>query len=226
MMRTLAAALLLATPLPAQAATAQPPQAAPVQGADRLVALLVSDESIVPLAGQLFDAHVGDDANLPAEQRAMFAADPALKQQVATSVRNEMAGVLRQELPGLRSRLAVLVGKEMTRQEIADSLAFFSTATGRKLMSGAYRAVGESGATSEAEAEKAAMAAVMRNLSPEDYSPLLTFGSSTAAQKFQTLRPRINEVSRRWGEEVVTRHQARLERTAERAIASYRGKTK
>lgn len=223
-MRMLLSLLLAAVALPAQAAPARPAtQEAPASEVGRLVALLAPDASIVTMAGQIFDAHVRDPANLPAEARALFAGDPALKAHVADRVRGEVAGVLRQELPGLRTRLATLVRGAMTPQEIGDSLAFFSTATGRKLLARAYRGVGQAGATTEQDAERAAITAVMQDLAPEDYSALFTFGASPAAQKFQALRPRISETSRRWGEEVVTRHQNRLERVAVQAIADYRG---
>jgi hypothetical protein len=226
-MRRLLPLVLTAVALPAQAAPlALPAQAAQASDANRLVALIASDETVVQLAGQLFDAHARDETGLSAETRALFAQDPALKAHVATRVRGEVAAVLRQELPSLRTELSSLVRSRMTPREIADSLAFFSTSTGRKLLASAYRGVGDSGATSEQEAEQAAVTAVMRDLAPEDYSALFTFGASPAAQKFQALRPRISEASRRWGEDVVARHQARLERVGERAIADYRGERK
>lgn len=224
-MRMLLSLLLAAVALPAQAASARPAtQGAPANEVGRLVALLAPDASIVAMAAQLFDAHVRDPANLPAEVRTLFADDPALKAHVAGRVRSEAAGVLRQELPALRTRLAALVRSAMTPREIGDSLTFFSTATGRKMLARAYRGVGEAGATSEEDAERAAITAVMQDLAPEDYSALFTFGASPAAQKFQALRPRISETSRRWGEEVVTRHQNRLERIAVEAIAGYRAR--
>lgn len=218
--------LLLASALPAHAQALAPQQAAAAQDADRLVALVASDDMIVQLAGQLFDAHIRDGANLPADKRALFAQNPGLKRHVADRVRGEMAAVLKSELPSLRKQLAALVRSDMTPREIADSLAFFSTPTGRKLLVRAYRGVGGSGATSEQEAEQAAVTAVMKDLAPEDYSALFTFGTSPAAQKFQALRPRITETSRRWGEDIVARHQARLERIGEQAIADYRGEMK
>ncbi len=224
-MRALVAALaLLAAALPALPAEAAIGHAAQASAApaDRLVALVASDDMVIQLAGQLFDSHVRNDANLPEDKRAMFAADAGLKRHVATRLRGEMAGVLRAELPSLRKQLSALVRRDMTPQEIADTVTFLSTPTGRKLLARAYRGVGESGATSLEEAEKAAMTAVLRDLSPEDYSPLLTFGASPAAQKFQALKPRINETSRRWSEDVVQRHQARLARVADQAVADYR----
>lgn len=221
-MRLPAVLLLAALAVPAHAAPRPFEAQAATSDATRLVALIASEASVVQLARQLFDAYLRDEANLPAEMAALFAKDPALKTHVAARLRGEMVAIMRGELPALRAQLATLVHSEMTAAETADTLTFLSSATGRKLLASAYRGLGEAGVMSEAEAEQAATAAIMRDLEPEDYSTLLTFGSTTAAKKFQTLRPRISETSRRWGEEVAARQQSRLERAFAAAVADYR----
>lgn len=226
-MRRLLPLLLTAVALPAQAApVGLAAQAAPTQDADRLVALLTSDDLVSQLSRQMLDSYLRDEIGMSEAQKTMFAQNPALKEHVAGRLRGEMTPILRQELPSLRAQLAGEVRGGMSPQEIRDMLTFFSTRTGRKLLAGGYRGVGDSGAISPEEAEKAAISAMMRDLTPDDYSTLLTLGTSSAAQKFQTLKPRITEISRRWGEGVVARHQARLERVGEQAIVEYRGEIK
>lgn len=220
----LAAALLLVG-APAFAQSTVAATATPARGAARLVALLASDETITRLAGRMFDANLARTDLLPAETRALFARDPALKLHVAARTRTALRGIVTREMPSLRTQLSALFADSMTTQEIAETLAFFNTPTGQKMVAQIYRGVGESGALDERQAEQAAMQALMSSLAPEDYGVMLSFGGSRAAQKLQALDQRIRAISRAWGQDVIARNEARLVRAVKQAMADYPGKT-
>ncbi|WP_404336065.1 DUF2059 domain-containing protein [Sphingomonas sp. MMS12-HWE2-04] len=219
----LAAALLLGA-APAFAQSGVTPTATPARGAAQLVALLASDETITRLAGRMFDANLSKTELLPAETRTLFARDPALKQHVAGRTRSALTLIVGRELPSLRTQLSALFAEGMTAQEIAETLTFFNTPTGQKMVAQIYRGVGESGALDERQAEKAAMQALMSSLAPEDYGVMLSFGGTSAAQKLQALDPRIRAISRAWGQDVIARNEARLVHTVRQAVAEYPGK--
>jgi hypothetical protein len=220
------AALLAAPALPAAALAAGPTAVAPASDADRLVALLAPDAMVTQLARRMFDNNVQKADLLSAKSKARLGEDAAFKKQVADAVGAEMTRILPRELPALRTRMSALLAREMTAPEIAETLRFFGTPTGRKMLAQIYRGIGESGATTEEQAQQAAMSALMASLTPEDYPALIAFTGSPAAAKLQSLNPRIKETSRAWALDFIARYQPVLVQVAEKAASGYRGEEK
>jgi hypothetical protein len=219
-----ALALLMAGVLIAPAAAAT--QAVAASDAAQLVGLLASDASLTRLATRMFERHVENDANLPAEQRRLFAANPGMKAHVATAIQREMTATLKRELPALRTQLTDVARTDLTATETREMLAFLRTPTGRKVLASVYRGIAESGARSEQEVQQAAVNALMAGMGPEDYPELLAFGRTSAARKLQRLQPRISTISRAWAEDVTERHEARLLRIVETAQREFVKKAK
>jgi hypothetical protein len=220
-----AIALAIAPLAPAHAL----PSAAPAEAradAEALVAQLVGDDAMVKLGRRAFDSGVDGRVAGDARIQQTYAANPGLKQHVADELRGEFIKIMLHELPGLRRQLSVIVGAEMTGAEIADTLAFFRSSVGQKLKAQAYASIGDKPGQTPEQMQQAAMAAVMSNLAPEDYPPLLAFGATSAAQKMQTLNPKISATSQAWANRLVAENEARMRALALKATSDFLAKKK
>lgn len=221
-LRPLIAALALgAAALPPMAAGAQAAAApAPDPQADRLVGLVFGDEALVRAGARAFDVgldqKIAEDKNLA----TLFARDPGLKPHVASRLRESMMVRMRQALPALRAQLGAIVAADMTAAEIADTITFFSSPIGKKLVAKIYQTVADNPTDAEA-AQNAAMQAVLTDLAPEDYPPLIAFGASPAAQKLQVVNPKLAATARAWTEKFVADNEAALTQEAMTTAAAY-----
>jgi hypothetical protein len=194
--------------------------------AEELVGILLSQEAMLQLGGRAFDYGVSQGNVADPEQRKLYEAHPGMKEYVAGKVRPEFTAIMTRELPKLRRDLTVIVVDEMTPDEIADTLTFFSSPTGIKMKAQIYQSIGDKPDQSEAEMQQSAIAAAMANLTPDDYPVLMAFGASTAAQKMQTLNPKLSAAGQQWAAQMIAANQARLKQIATKAQAEFLAKSK
>jgi hypothetical protein len=224
-MKLLLAALLLGTPL-APPVLARAAIVAPASDADRLVEALLPEPALVAITGKLFDNTVQNEANLTPEKKALYAANPGLKAHLSTAMRGELASALHKDLPTLRTDLAALLSREMAAEEISQTLAFFASPTGKKMMAHMYDGVANSSAASEAEAQQAAMAGLMASLTAEDYPALMAFGATPAATKLQAVTPQVHALTKSWAAKMMVDNEARMKAAVDKATADYLAKNK
>ncbi|RYI98898.1 MAG: hypothetical protein EON47_18300, partial [Acetobacteraceae bacterium] len=120
-------------PIPASASTVVPVPMAPLAQSDldRLVAILVADDTMLDLAQRAFDYGVQQEAS-NAQVRDAYAKYRQLKAHVASALRPELASILRRDLPALRADIAAIISAEMTPAEITATAVFFASPTGLK----------------------------------------------------------------------------------------------
>jgi hypothetical protein len=228
-MKTLLAALALGTTMaiPAEARDFAPSERPAAEtDVERLVMLLLPEDAIMRLAARAFDAGMESEIETNASAKAVYAANPGLKEAIAARLRPEMTAIMKEGLPGLRKELAALITSDLTASEIADTLTFFVSPTGQKLRSQVYETMGENPMQSEAEMQQAAMAAVMAKMTADDYPALMAFGASPAAKKMQTVNPRISAVSQEWAKRVVAANDARMKAIAAEVTRDFLAKKK
>lgn len=194
--------------------------------ADALVAQLAGDDAMVKLGNRAFDSELQAKAAAFPEAERMYAANPGLKTYVANQLRGEFVKILLRELPGLRRQLSTIVAADLTGPEIADTLAFFRSSAGQKVKAQAYAAIGDKPGQTPEQVQQAVMTAVMASLAPEDYPDLLAFGASSAAQKLQTLNPKIAATSQTWANKLVADNEARMRTLAVKATSDFLGRKK
>lgn len=227
-MKLLLAALVLstATLAPASALAIDNAAVPAADDARRLAALMLPGDALVRITARVFDNHLQSEAGLSPEKKALYAANPGLKAHLAERMKGEIAAIMRKDLPGLHAELAALFAREMTAEEIGQTLAFLESATGQKMMAQMYSGVAASSATSEEEAKQAAMAGVMGSLTQEDYPALMAFGTTSAAAKLQAVTPKLHEVTKSWATKMIASNEARLTAVRDRATAEYLAKKK
>ncbi|UYY56995.1 DUF2059 domain-containing protein [Sphingomonas sp. S2-65] len=223
-MKTMFAAIMMGAaalvPAPVQAgAVLQASSARPE--ADRLVAVMLADAAMMDVAGRAFTYGMEQQlANDPATQK-LYAANPGMKEHVAGQVRTEFLKVMKAELPALRGDVSQLIQADMTAPEITDARTFLESATGRKMAAQMYRSIGDKPDQSQEQMQQAAMASLMRSLTPEDYPALLAFGGSPAAQKLQALNPKITAASQVWSSRLIAANEARMKTLAAQSAAEF-----
>jgi len=225
----LVAALALGLALPGLAIAHPAPRsgAADAQSdAEQLIGILLSQDAMIQLGGQAFDYGVSQGKVGDPEARKLYDAHPGMKDYVAGKVRPEFQAIMGQALPKLRRDLSAIVTGEMTPDEIAATLAFFASPTGAKMKAQIYQSIAAKPDRPQAEVQQEAVAAVVANLTPDDYPALMAFGSSSAAQKLQTVTPRISAAGQQWAEQMVAANRARLKQVAAAAQAEYLAKNK
>ena len=229
-MKSVFAALLLGTTMIA----ALPVQAHPViqaanakTEADRLVGVMLGDAAMTDVASRSFTYGMEQQlAGDPATQK-MYAANPGMKEHVAGQVRAEFLKVMKGELPTLRGDVSRLIQADMTAGEIAEARTFLESPTGRKVAAQMYRSIGDKPDQSQEQMQQAAMASLMGSLTPEDYPALMAFGGSPAAQKLQTLNPKITAASQAWSARLIAANEARMKTLAAQSAAQFlKGKNK
>jgi hypothetical protein len=216
-MRFLVAALVLAGL--AVPAGAHPPRAAriaPSADLDRLVAILVSDATMLDLAMKGLASSTPPD-----DIAALYSRNPGMKPYVEAQLRPEMQRLMQRELPALRSEIAAILTAELTPAEITDAATFFTSPTGRKLYAAALGSIATQPGTDEGQARQAAINAAMASLQPEDYPALMAFGASGASTKMSTINPRIGAASRAWAERVIAENSETMEASQRRAIEDF-----
>lgn len=223
-MKIVFAALLLGAtalaPLSAQARPALQAGAAQAE-ADRLVAVMLSDEAMLDVAGRSFN--YGMEKQLvadPATQK-LYAANPGMKEHVGTQLRAEFLKVMKRELPSLRGEVSRLIQTDMTAVEIGAARTFLESPTGRKMAAQMYRSIGDKPDQSQEQMQQAAMASLMGSLTPEDYPALMAFGANPAAQKMQALNPKITAASAAWSSRLVAANEARMKTLAAQSAADF-----
>jgi len=222
----LAALALGATALPPVAAFAAAPVAAPVADAnlDKLVALMAPEDSIGRLAGKAFDAGMDQQVAADPKMKATFDANPGLREQVGGQLRSQFTAILVAALPSLRAELSGILKQDLTASEIADTLTFFSSPTGQKLRAEVYETMGGAPGQSPEEIQQAAIAAVMAKMTTEDYPALMAFGASPAAQKMNSVNPKIQAASQAWAERLVIANRAKMQALAVKLTTEYLAK--
>jgi hypothetical protein len=227
-MKSLLAVLALGLAFPGHAA-AHPVPAAPMDAerdAEQLIGILLSQEAILDLGGRAFDYGASQETVADPEKRKRYDAHPGMKEYVASKVRPEFQMIVSRALPKLRQDLGAIVLDEMTPAEIADTLTFFASPTGVKMKAQIYQSVGDKPDQSQAEMQQSAVAAAMANLTPDDYPALMAFGSSTAAQKMQSVTPKISAAGQAWAQQMIAANEARLRKVADAAEAEFLAKNK
>lgn len=194
--------------------------------AERLVALLAPDEMIVKVTTGVMDKGVQDETQFSPEKRKLYADNPGLKQAVTDRMRGEVTRLLRAELPGLRKQLGALLDAEMTPTEVSDTLTFFSSPTGGKMLSTMYAAIAETGVADQENAKQTAIAAMMASLTEADYPALMAFSASAGARKLQAVTPKIGEASKAWAEALIARQGPALAAVVETTTAEFLAKKK
>jgi hypothetical protein len=214
-------AAALAAPL-AQAAPAAAP--APADDLQKLVVLLVPEDSMTQVALRAFDASMAQGTVGDAETERLLKQYPGLKEHVAATVKPEMVKVLLAGLPALRQRIGNVLSAEMTADEIAATYTFFASPTGKKVYANALGTMGSDPGDDEDQVKQKAMDAVMASLTPEDYPALMAFGTSSAAKKMNAINPKISAASKAWAEELLAQHRDRLTKLAAAAALDYAAK--
>jgi hypothetical protein len=228
-MKSMLTALLLGSatlaPLPAFAdAVVTAP--APASDADQLVAMLLPEDALVQITQRIFDNAVLNESGFTPEKKKLYADNSGLKPYIVAHVKGELATIMKRDLPGLRTDMAALLTREMSASEIADTLTFFASATGQKMMATMYAGIANSAAASEEEAKQAAMASLMASLTADDYPALMAFGSTPAATKLQAITPKIQDLSKSWAQKMIVANQAQLQASTEKATAEYLAQAK
>ncbi len=216
----LGTAIVGSAPASANAAAVAPADA----NLDRLVALIAPEEAIRRLAGKAFDAGMDQQIAADPKMKAAFDANPDLRAQVGGQLRSQFTGILVAALPSLRAELNGILQAQLTASEIADTLTFFSSATGKKLRAQVYESMGSAPGQSAEQVQQAAMAAVMAKMTPDDYPALLAFAGSPASQKMRIVNPQIQAASTAWAQKLVEANRPKMEGLAIRLTADYLAK--
>jgi hypothetical protein len=194
--------------------------------AEQLVVLLLPDDKLVDTVSRIIDALVSDDSNISPERRALFAAYPGLKQDVVALIRTDIAAMMLKDLPSLHVELTGVISAELTPAELQQTLTFFTSPTGRKMLSQIYAGLAASNTVDEQEARNKAMATMMASLTPEDYPALAAFGQSSAGPKLKTLSPRIQQASQAWSARFLQENGPALAKRVDDLIAARKAKGK
>lgn len=225
-MKLLLAALMLGTSIAPPALAGDRVTVPAASDADKLVEALLPEPALVAITGKVFDNTVQNEANFAPEKKALYAANPGLKAHLSAAMKVELAAILRKDLPALRRDLAALLSGEMAAAEISQTLAFFASPTGQKMMTHMYDGVANSSAANETEAQQAAMAALTASLSAEDYPALMAFGATPAATKLQAVTPKVQALTKAWAAKMMVDNEARMKAAADKATAAYLAKRK
>lgn len=222
----LIALLVGAAPLAPAAARPIAPVAAPVADSDvqKLVALMAPADSLGRIAGRAFDVGMDQEIASDPKTRAVYDANPGLREQVGGKLRAQFTSILIAELPGLHTQLVQILKAELTPAEIADVLTFFSSPAGQKVRAEVYDTMGAAPGQSSQEIQQAAIASVMSKMTADDYPALMAFGASTAAQKMGTVNPKISAASQAWAEKLVATNRPKMETLAAKLAAEYLAK--
>ena len=218
----LLAAIALATAPMAGLAIAAPVAAATAKPLERLVALLLPEESLITLAARAFDAGLDREVANNAELRAIHARQPGFKAYVASRLRPALATMLKKELPGLRREIRAIVAAELKPREIEEALAFFASPTGAKLRTQVYATMGDNPNQSPEAMQAAAISAVMKQMKAADYPALIAFGASSAASKMNIVNPKIAAASRAWSDRLVAKNSKKMRALAAAAVRHYK----
>jgi len=224
-MKPLLALLALGLALPGQA-TARPATVDARADVEKLVGILASQEDIFDRGSRALERGVSQGDLITPDLRKVYDANPGMQEYVTGRVRPEFQAILSRALPDLRRDLGAILIAEMTPGEIAQTLAFFSSPTGAKMKARIYRTIGDRPNQSQAELQRRIVAAAAANLAPEDYPVLLAFSTSSAAQKMESVTPKISAASRGWTAQMVAANEARLRRVADAATAEFLAKSK
>lgn len=223
-MKSLLALLALGAlaPVPAHARPV-PPVLAPVADTDlqKLVALMAPEDAISRLAAHAFDVGMDQQIAGDAKAKAVFDANPGLREQVGAQLRAQFTTILTANLASLRAELGGILQKELTPAEIGDVLTFFVSPTGQKVRAAVYETMGSAPGQSPQAMQQAAIASVMSQMTAEDYPALMAFGGSSAAQKMNTINPKISAASQAWAEKLVAANRPQMEALAAKLTADY-----
>jgi hypothetical protein len=228
-MKPLAALLALGLAFPGHAAAYPAPVAAAIDAradVEKLVGILASQDDIFDLGSRALDRGVSQGDLITPDLQKIYDANPGVKEYVTGKVGPEFRAILGRALPDLRRELGAILTAEMTSDEIAQTLAFFSSPTGVKMKARIYRSIGDRPNQSQAELQRSIVAAAAANLTPEDYPVLLAFSTSSAAQKMQSVTPKISAASRGWTAQMVAANETRLRKVADAATAEFLAKNK
>ncbi|AQR74548.1 DUF2059 domain-containing protein [Sphingomonas sp. LM7] len=221
-MKRLLAALALVTASPALAhADAIGQASVAASGAEALIAELMGDDAMITLGGKAFDNGLEQELAADPKLKRAYDANPGLKDHVAAGVRGAFLKILVRELPALRRELGAIVTTDMTSTEIADTLTFFRSPVGQKLKTQVYASMADKPSQNQEQMQQAAMAAVMSSLTAEDYPALLAFGASGAAQKMQSMNPKIAAASQAWSARLIDDHGTSLRALAVKMTADF-----
>lgn len=221
MNKLFAAAILgLAAPVPAFAAPVPPAMVATEQ-LDQLVQLLLPEDSLLKLGAHAFEVgYAAEIANDPAG-KALQDRYPGLGAYIVAQLRPELMRMMAKEIPALRREIRAIVAAGLTAPEISDTLTFFASPTGAKLRAHVYTTIGAKPGQSVEAMRADAVESAMASMDAEDFPALVAFGASTAAQKMQTVNPRIQAASQAWSDRLVVQNRTRLRALAEQATKRY-----
>lgn len=227
-MKALFAALLIAGLTPALAlAQAEPTTRAPQAGdAAKLAGLIVPDAQMPTLIATGFRRGFATSIAANPTAKALYDANPGMEDFVVQRVSDTLGRLAAADLPALREQLAGIVHDEMEPDEIVDTLTFFESPTGTKMRARVVAAMQQQAPASAEEGQKAAAAAAIADLTPEDYPALTAFARSSAAKKMQLVNPKIMAASQAWGLQVGSANAAKLKATREAAEAEFLAKGK
>lgn len=223
-MKMLVTALMLGSAAVSPPVLAAPQAAQAQASAEQLVSALLPEPAMVAVGSRAFDAGMEEQLAADAAAKKRFDANPGLKAHVAGVVRTDFVETLKRDLPALRTSIAAILKQDLTPGEINDTLTFFNSNVGRRLMTQIYQSIGDKPDQSQEELQQAASASVMANLQPEDMPALMAFGTSTAAAKMQAVNPKISAASQAWAAKLIASHGPRLKALAEKATADYLAK--
>jgi Uncharacterized protein conserved in bacteria (DUF2059) len=211
---------------PATAAPAARPAVVAQQGspAEQLVALLLPDDKMVTAVASVIKAQVSDESKFTPERRTLFATYPGFKDELVAFVSSEIGTLMLKQLPSLHAELATIISSEMTPAEIQQTLTFFRSPTGRKMLNQIYAGLAASGTTDEQEARSKAMATMMASLTPDDYPALTAFGRSSVAPKMQAIGPRMQAASKAWSDRFIQENGPALAARVDAMIAARKAK--
>lgn len=218
-------AVLAAQPAAAQTEPKAPPQPAgaarTITPAEQVVALMLPDEALSATMTKVFDASISDESKFTPERRALFDANPGLKDEIAALIRTRLVAIMTDNLPKLRADLAEVVSSDLTPVEIDDTLTFFASGTGKKMLAQLYAGMAASGSADEEAMRAKAMSTMMASLTPEDYPALMAFGSSSAAPKLKAMGAEFKAKSKAWGEDMIAQYGPELMKQVDAAIAAH-----
>jgi hypothetical protein len=199
---------ILAAPLSAGPSAATIPAVVPDQ-AMRLSEILNPKDKLLEVGARAFDT--GFDAALKSDPEtvAMLAGNPGLREAILAAGRPIVLKKMEAEIPGQQQRYARFYADKFSPEEMGQLIAFYTTATGAKVIEGMYRGADfaklaetmgkdeKAGVTPEALGQVSSSAAekLLPSFDAEDWKALFTFSASPVYAKLNRLTPELQQLA-------------------------------
>jgi hypothetical protein len=220
---------------PATTKTATPAQTRVPANALHLATLLGPADKVIDQGLRLWEAAMRAELTKSADDAATAAANPGLVDAVVDAVRPIVRNQLSTKgLPERQQRYARLFADKLTPSDIDQLIAFYSSATGQKVIAGMY-AVDQADQTIDAmrkhpdglTAEDALNVTRSREnevagkLDADDWKAMYAFGVSPTGQKMKALVPQLGQLNAEMANETDPAEDAAIDQAYTAAVNAY-----